>query len=77
MRNEELFFQDHKTTRPQDYKRKNMLTCGLVVLLTCGLVVLLTLNNFPLNNDLLNFVCSIVIWHEFKAVHRLGDYHVC
>ena len=69
MRNEELFFQDHKTTRPQDYKRKNLLTCGLVVLLT--------LNNFSLNNDLLNFVCSIVIWHEFKAVHRLGDYHVC
>ena len=69
MRNEELFFQDHKTTRPQDYKRKNLLTCGLVVLLT--------LNNFSLNNDLLNLVCSIVIWHEFKAVHRLGDYHVC
>ena len=68
MRNEELFFQDHKTTRPQDYKRKNLLTCGLVVLLT--------LNNFSLNNDLLNFVCSIVIWHEFKAVHRLGDYHI-
>ena len=69
MRNEELFFQDHKTTRPQDYKRKNLLTCGLVVLLT--------LNNFSLNNDLLNFVCSIVIWHEFKAVHRLCYYHVC
>ena len=69
MRNEELFFQDHKTTRPQDYKRKNLLTCGLVVLLT--------LNNFSLNNDLLNFVCSIVIWHEFEAVHRLCYYHVC
>ena len=69
MRNKELFFKDYKTTRPQDYKSD-------MNLLSRGLVVLLTLYKFSLNNDFLDFICSIIIWHEFESVHWLCDYHV-